>query len=78
MALPCGPDTVLGTERAINSTMPSASCTPRGGEGRNTMRGDTGSGLGVSTREKRGTTNPKERKVSRDGGASVEGEDMVA
>lgn len=43
------------------------------------MRDDTGSGLGVGTREKRGTTNPKERKVIKDGGAPLEErEDMVA
>lgn len=42
------------------------------------MKDDTGSGVGVGTRERRGTNNPKARKVSKDGGAPVkEGEEMV-
>lgn len=42
------------------------------------VRVDTGRGMEVATREQRGMNNPKERKVSKAGGAPVKEDDIVS
>lgn len=43
-ALPCGPGTVLGTERAVSGTLPSASRKPKRAEQKKYEGGAGGSG----------------------------------